>query len=63
MMIRSLGFRSKLMCSYRSFFKDMGIADCNETDVLIAIKEGIYARSKFIESAKNENPKQLIESA
>ncbi len=45
------------MCACRPFLKEIGVADCNETDVLVAIKEGIYARSKFIRSALKENPK------
>ena len=40
-----------------AFFKELGIADCNETDILVGIKDGIYTRAKFIESSMKNNPK------
>lgn len=45
----------------RTFFRELGIADCNETDVLVAIKDGIYTRSAFIQSSIKANPTQPID--
>jgi hypothetical protein len=45
----------------RHFFRELGIADCNETDVLVAMKEGIYQRQAFLTSAKMSRPHQKVE--
>jgi len=32
----------------RFFFRDLGIVDANETDILASINNGVYYRSKFL---------------
>jgi hypothetical protein len=47
----------RALVTRRAFFRELGIADCYETDVIIAIKQGVYTRQKYIEMASKRSEK------
>lgn len=64
-MIRGLKLtrRALQIAPQRTFFKDLGIVDANETDVLLAVKDGIYNRARFQEAHLKSGMKTLIPAA
>jgi hypothetical protein len=48
------------LSAQRAFFKDLGIIDANETDILVAVKDGIYNRALFKEAHLKSGMKTLV---
>jgi len=60
MLLRRVRPTVQISVNKRGFFKDLGITDATENNILLATKDGIYSRSRFIRLTKNREAKTDI---